>query len=738
MRNFFTSLIFIFCLVFSVNLWAGPVAPIVLELSQPDGTKFSAVARGDEFANWMETLDGHSIVKQNDTWYYAGKDSSGKLISTGAPVGSLSADELRLLPLHVMPDKDPESLKPYKIRKIPRGDGPASQDAVSPQAISHTQYVLTILVNYNDISLAYTDANFQSLIYGASNSVKDFYLKSSYNGFTVAAPAETSGTPNDGIIRVSRPVAHPNHGNDFATSRSEASAIVSLADPFINYASYDANADGNISADELAIVIILAGYENSYGGDSAATPRVYGHKSGFPAVTLDGKTLSPYTMFGEAHAVAEDVPGKHISTIGIMCHELGHLMLGLPDLYDTDYSSDGIGEWGVMGGGEWNTTGTIFNDYYLIGDSPALMSAWSKVATGFTLPQDINSNQNAVSIAQAATNEVAKRIWIDKYRLNEYFLLENRQKTGFDTPLPGSGLLIWHVDETIGSNSNESHKLVDLEEADGLAQLDNYGNGNGGDTGDPFPGSTDNRTFNNNSNPNTKTYSSASTGIAVSSISNSAATMTANISTLAGGLGDHVRYDGRVAGTSLGYGVTTVWTGLRTLNNTLSTNFDGVDVYVNDQAGATVDLYYYSGMAGGTPTGLIHSQTGFAAGPGWNRLLLAAPQSFPAGAERGIVLKIVNNGYTFPAAYDNNTASGRSYISSNGVGAFTSFCPSFCGDLNQVVLLSGSDNTAPTASVITPATTGPTNANSMGFAVTFSEHHGFRLGLHRHRHRYHG
>jgi M6 family metalloprotease-like protein len=161
------------------------------------------------------------------------------------------------------------------------------------------------------------------------------------------------------------------------------------------------------------------------------TPNVWGHKANFTSsLTLDGVDLGPYTMFGEAHAT--ELADKHQATIGIMCHELGHLMLGLPDLYDTDGSSSGIGDWGLMGSGSWNVTGA------LRGDTPSHMSAWSKVATNFTIPQDIDIDQSGVSIEQAHVNEDARRIWLDKYKLNEYFLVENRQKAGYDAGLrPG-------------------------------------------------------------------------------------------------------------------------------------------------------------------------------------------------------------------------------------------------------------------------------------------------------------
>ncbi len=673
MNKYFATLVFILFYAFCTNLQAAPAAPLVVLLTQQDGTTFNAVRRGDEHTNWIETLDGHTIVKNKGNWFYAERDNTGGLKATSNAVGTTSPAELQSIPLHIMPKRDPESSVPRTIRKIQRDEAVAGKQAPLALSPAHQQYLLTVLVDYSDVAFTYSDSSFQTRIYGSSNSVKDFYHDNSYAALTIVAPSENYGSSNDGIIHVVRATTHPNQGDNKDLSRQEAREIVALTDAYINYANYDANGDGTVSADELSIMIILAGYETSYG--VPPTPNVWGHAWAFASsLTLDGVALQPYTMIGERHQ-------DHQATIGIMCHELGHLMLGLPDLYDTDDSSAGIGDWGLMGTGEWNDSGG------LQGDSPAHLGAWSKVITNLTIAQDIDSNQSGVSLAKADSNEAAKRIWIDKYRLREYFLVENRQKSGYDVGLPGGGLLIWHIDENQQTNSDENHKLVDLEAADGHTQLD--ANSNNGDTGDPFPGSSNNRTFNNTSTPNSKDYSGNATQIGVTGISASAATMTADMNARSGGVGDHVSYFENGSMSTLGFSGTTVWAGLRTLNNTAHTNLDGVDVYVNDPAGATIDIKYYTSMSGGTPSGLIHSQTGFTAGPGWNRLLLTTPQSFPMGAERGIVLKIVNKSASYPATFSpSGSGSGRSYIDDDGNGTFYSICPSFCGDLNLAALLS--------------------------------------------------
>jgi hypothetical protein len=83
-----------------------------------------------------------------------------------------------------------------------------------------------------------------------------------------------------------------------------------------------------------------------------------------------------------------------------------------------------------------------------------------------------------------------------------------------------------------------------------------------------------------------------------------------------------------------------------------------------------VDVYFYQSMKAGTPTKLLHSETGFAAAWGWNRLLLATPKQFPAGVNRGVVVKVVNNSYNYPIGYDRNSNSGRSYLDADGMGTF--------------------------------------------------------------------
>ncbi|MGQ0560750.1 MAG: immune inhibitor A domain-containing protein, partial [Gemmatimonadota bacterium] len=160
--------------------------------------------------------------------------------------------------------------------------------------------------------------------------------------------------------------------------------------------------------------------------------------------------------------------------IGVLAHETGHA-LGLPDLYDYDGSSQGIGAWGLMGTGSHSAR-----------FSPAHLSAWEKEQLGWVRVNWLQSS-GPINAPPIQSDPLVYRY--DVPGSAEYVLLENRQRTGSDKFLPGSGLLAWHIDperaELGAWNSDERRAAVSLIEADGRADL---ANGGRADATDPFPG----------------------------------------------------------------------------------------------------------------------------------------------------------------------------------------------------------------------------------------------------------
>src|SRR3989441_12194011 len=208
-----------------------------------------------------------------------------------------------------------------------------------------------------------------------------------------------------------------------------------------------------------------------------------------------------YTM------VSEDSP------LGVVAHEFGH-DLGLPDLYDTDYSSAGAGLWDLMWGGSW--TGVP------AGPSPAHFSAWSKIRLGWLTPTDVTTSLIGTAIPQVETNGTAFRLGIPGTFPPEYFLIENRQPVGFDAALPGSGLLLWHVDESQTSNDVDTHRLLDLEEADDALTGDHPT-----DSGDPWHDTATG--WGPDTVPDSRSYSGSETEWRIRGVSASGATNTGAI-----------------------------------------------------------------------------------------------------------------------------------------------------------------------------------------------------------------
>ncbi|HXQ27947.1 MAG TPA: M6 family metalloprotease domain-containing protein [Gemmatimonadales bacterium] len=231
--------------------------------------------------------------------------------------------------------------------------------------------------------------------------------------------------------------------------------------------------------------------------------------------------------------------GSQIMPIGTAAHESGH-GLDLPDLYDIEYASSGIGEWGLMGSGNYSQP-----------FSPSRMEGWSLAELGWVTVVQLTQSGD-YSLGPAPTSDTTFLIEVQGSNpRGEYYLLDNREAVLADTaliarhcavsgnpPNCGGGLLVWHVDSAqIANNGFHVTNLVnygpvhgvELEQADGYNNLDAnpntapYGIGSGetnrGDAGDPFPGTSDNTTFGFGTNPGaTKNADGSFAGFAIDSI----------------------------------------------------------------------------------------------------------------------------------------------------------------------------------------------------------------------------
>jgi len=386
---------------------------------------------------------------------------------------------------------------------------------------------LAVLVDFSDNTSTVAAPFFDSMLFNANTgTVRDYYSEISYGQLdliTVNMPSSL------GWNRAPKTYAYyVNNQNGTGAypqnTQKLCEDIVDQLDPFVDFSVYDN--DGNGTVDVL--ILIHAGTGAEFTGSSTD---IWSHKWGISPRLKDGVTISDYTIQPEYWMSPGDL------TIGVYAHELGH-GFGLPDLYDTDNSSWGLGRWSLMASGSWNGPGNL-------GSSPAHPDAWSLINMGFATSTNITTNTSATAIPSVESGNNIFRLWNGGAASSEYFLVSNRQKTGYDAALPGSGLLIWHIDDSQGDNTKEwypgntgsGHYWVALEQADGLWNLEKKVDL--GSVADPFSTGTGATSFSPTTTPNSNSYAGSTTFVAVNNISASAATMFADFSvSLIAGIND--------------------------------------------------------------------------------------------------------------------------------------------------------------------------------------------------------
>lgn len=374
--------------------------------------------------------------------------------------------------------------------------------------------VIVILVDFDDWpyyeqNVAATPDDFDSLLFSNRDtdssfnnygSMTDYYLENSYGQVYIKGDIF-------GWYRM--PQLYSWYiGDDDGLTRGcilAGDAVdLAAADPEVDFSRYDNNNDGYCDG----VIIIHPGR----GAEEQGAYGIWSHKSNIcPPRIYNDDTISAYTMNPEEL-------GSALSSIGVFCHEYGHI-LGLPDLYDVNNSlRSGLGKWSLMASGNWN----------MDGKKPAHLDAWCKDRANFLDLIEVTANIHQQLIPAVEFNPVAFKLQ-NAASGNQYWVVENRRRAGFDGQLPAEGLCIYHVDPAGGPhNSNPSRYLVAMEQADGrddLAQpIQNRGDG-----GDPWqaPAYTE---FHNLSNPNSRTnIDSLVTEIGVWAISTSESVMYADL-----------------------------------------------------------------------------------------------------------------------------------------------------------------------------------------------------------------
>ena len=483
----------------AVAAGAAPMRGDEVVIREPDGTSVTVRVWGDEFYAVGETLDGYTVVRDGATGMlcYAVLSADGReLVSTGTPAGEeppsgidkhiridpdaagdqarSSRDEFERLAFESMPAPSRDA-----------GRGPTTGDVVG----------ITLLIDFDDevgtIAPSVVDdyCNLPGYGGGGNNgSVRDYFYDVSeglleYTNYVPTAyhrASELKAYYTDPYI-------------SYGTRARELilETLNAMDDAGFDFSQYDADGNGVIDALNC---FYAGGIWNSW------AQGLWPH-AGWIDFCADGVCTERYQITDMGSSLE----------LGTFCHENGHMLMGWPDLYDYDGDSAGVGRFCLM-------------CYSGPGSNPVEPCAYMKVRAGWA-DVTVPAAPETGLVVPVAGNVVYR--FNRAGHSNEYYLIENRQRSGRDASLPDDGLAIWHID-TDGDNSDQQqmpnkHYLVTLVQADGDWDLEN--NRNAGDNTDLYAAPTY-TTCTPETYPNTDWWDGTESGFCFMDVSSSGSVMT--------------------------------------------------------------------------------------------------------------------------------------------------------------------------------------------------------------------
>lgn len=500
-----------------------PARPGLTTFTQPDGTEIKVRLAGDEHAHFYFTEDGYLLINENDTFYYGEIDGDGTPVTSGIkarPVEQRTAFDTGFLKKidrnSIAPALEKFAARSPRARFAGRRNSMARVAASTPGPglfpgssfpSKGEQKVLVVLVEYTDVKFQTPDPvdYFSRMLneegfnsYNGTGSARDFFVENSAGQFT---PQFDLYGPISLAHSMSYYGGNDAYGNDQRPYEMIIEACEQL-DDMVEFSEYDRDNDGFIDN----VYVFYAGRGEASGAPASTVwPHSYNITEAYPGkkYMFDGVQLDRYACSNEWEL---DGNQGRPDGIGTFVHEFSHVM-GLPDLYATSYSNAFTpGHWSTLDYGPYN------ND----GHTPPYYGAFERYALGWISPEIID-HRTTITLDKISTNQAYIIPTADE---NEFFLLENRQQEGWDTYVPGHGMLVWHVDynSSVWSsntvNNSSYHQYVDIEEADNIQS-------EGSRTGDPFPGVSEKTSFTDDTTPSMRTWGGAKLNLPLTDIAES-------------------------------------------------------------------------------------------------------------------------------------------------------------------------------------------------------------------------
>ena len=307
------------------------------------------------------------------------------------------------------------------------------------------RHQLTVMVEFND--RAFKDDETATLaqwdkIFNTKNlseepfkgSVHDYFYAQSYGDFNLTFDLVYVKVKGDAVKYAS--------DDDDENSQYLVEDIMEVLKTLsIDWSRYDWNGDGFIN--QLLIVYAGQGMNNYNEEEYKNKAMIWPHQWWMSEHLKDGQKgvycdPIPVTYNDKEYkvdcycALAELTKNDDYGSFGTICHEYTHCF-GFPDFYygRTTY----VGGWELMDYGNYNGDGYC----------PASYSAHERWLMGWLTPTELKEETTITDMPALSDAPQAYLIRNDGFQ-NEYYIVENRQQKGWDTSLPGNGIIVFHID----------------------------------------------------------------------------------------------------------------------------------------------------------------------------------------------------------------------------------------------------------------------------------------------------
>ena len=469
MKKIFLGLVFLLAALTAFAIPAKRGQKTTLTLA--DGTQVVAELRGDEFGHYYEAADGRVFVKSANTDVYE------------------QADKVQIL-------------NKANVRRMARNAKRAERRNVRhnefgvPTSYTGSKKGIIILVNFADKT--FNAANNQALFNNIANT--EGFNQGNFNGsmhdyFTSQSNGQFDLTFDVvGPVTLSQNYAYYGQNNSAGDDMRPEQMVVeacNLVEDMVDFNDYDWDGDGEVDQ----VYIVYAGKGEADGGaKDTIWPHEWELSETYSDFDIDGVHINTYACGPELNGSSQ------INGLGTMCHEFTHC-LGLPDFYDTrtNGTNFGMDSWSLMDYGCYNNNGY----------TPCNYTGYERMFCGWVEPIELTEDMQVTGMKSLEDYGDVYIVYNPGHH-DEYYILQNVQKKGWDLYAESKGLMIMHVDydkdiwqQDVVNNTTSRQRCTIFPADNSLSSYSTYG--------DLFPYNSNN-SFGNNTSPAAKLYNANTDG----------------------------------------------------------------------------------------------------------------------------------------------------------------------------------------------------------------------------------